>query len=228
MTSIEVLNDELLEPETPESPDAEDPQPKRNSKQALIAKILELSERDGIPLEISNTKLKRMNKQQLSQLCAQMIETGLKKKMAQTVGAADTSDTALALGALRMLHDVCAVGVEKLSDSMIDDYGYTVKGFSENLKEPTISKSIDMCLAEIAEENTELLEYIQSPYTRLMIAWGGALAFSCRKKVKRHAAHMGPNPARRKDPVRDRRGRGPPHGKIDAHDPPAQNHVLQV
>ena len=211
------LNEELLEAEAPVTLESEEP--KRNSKQALIQKIIEISENDRIPLEFSNTKLKRMNKQQLAKLCAEMIETGIRKKLARTVGADGDSETAIALGALRMLHDVCAVGIEKGSDAFLNDYGYTVEGFSQNLKEPTVSKAIDGCLEEIARENTELLEYIQSPYTRLMIAWGGAMAFSCRK-VQKHVTNGGPRAPRSQGPVRNRRRGGPPDGKIDASDAP--------
>ena len=105
------LNEELLSADTP--CEQQDTGPRRNSKQGLIEKIIEISERDGIPLEHSNTKLKRMNKQQLTQLCADMVEKGIRKKMARSVGAAGDSDQAIALGALRMIHDVCAVGVQK-------------------------------------------------------------------------------------------------------------------
>ena len=212
------LNNELLAADIPEVQDSDGP--KRNSKQALIEKIVELSERDGIPLEYSNTKLKRMNKQQLSQLCADMIEQGIRKKMARTVGAPDDSDASIALGALRMLHDVCAVGVEKGANSVLDDYGYSIDGFSENLKEPNVSKAIDVCLEEIARENTELLEYVKSPYTRLMIAWGGAMAFSCRK-VQKHVTHVESRQARAKSAVRVRGGRGAQNGKVHSSDPPA-------
>ena len=217
----EALNNELLEAEAPSVEDLEPP--KRNSKQALIEKILQISEQDGIPLEISNTKLKRMNKQQLAKLCADMIEKGVRKKLARTVGAEDDSEQAIALGALRMLHDVCAIGVEKGSDAFLNEYGYTIDGFSQNLKEPTVSKAIDGCLEEIARENTELLEYIQSPYTRLMIAWGGAMAFSCRKVQKTiDATYVGPRPPRSKGPVRVRRSRRPPDGKVNPSDPPLE------
>ena len=218
----DALNDELLAADRPQ--DDEPEAPKRNSKQSLIDKIVEISETDGIPLEFSNTKLKRMNKQQLSRLCAEMIERGIKKKLARTVNAPDESEQSICLAALRMLHDVCAVGVEKASDSVLGDYGYTIEGFSENLKEPTVSKSIDMCLEEIARENTELLEYIQSPYTRLMIAWGGAMAFSCRKQQRRvkHVADLEHQPPRGKSTVRVRRGRRPPDGKVDTCDTPLE------
>ena len=73
----EALKDELLEARDFSS--EQKAEPRRNSKQALIDKILEISE---IPLEHSNTKLKRMNKQQL----ADMIEKGMKRKMARTIG----------------------------------------------------------------------------------------------------------------------------------------------
>ena len=213
------LNDELLEAEVPVT--VESDEPKRNSKQALIQKIIEISENDGIPLEFSNTKLKRMNKMELTKLCADMIEQGIRKKLARTVGADGDSEQAIALGALRMLHDVCAVGIEKGSDAFLNDYGYTIEGFSQNLKEPTVSKAIDGCLEEIARENTELLEYIQSPYTRLMIAWGGAMAFSCRK-VQKDVANVGPRAPRIQGPLRNRRRGRPTNGKVDACDAPLE------
>ena len=179
----EALKDELLEARDFSS--EQKAEPRRNSKQALIDKIIEISERDNIPLEHSNTKLKRMNKQQLAELCADMIEKGMKKKMARTIGVdEDADDRCMALGALRMIHDVCAVATERVGDSMLDDYGYTIEGFSQGLKEPTVSTAIDSCLQEIAEENAELLEYVKSPYTRLLIAWGGCLDFLLSQKTK--------------------------------------------
>ena len=161
-----------------------------------------------------------MNKQQLGRLCADMIEKGVRQKIAQSVGASDTSETAIALGALRMLHDVCAVGVEKGSTVILQDYGYSIQGFSQNLKEPTVSRAIDDCLEEIARENTELLEYVKSPYTRLMIAWGGAMAFSCHKCKTINASHVDRRPTRAQGPIRrSSRGR-PPNGKVDLGHPP--------
>ena len=145
----EALKDELLESRDFSS--EEKAEPRRNSKQALIDKIIEISERDNIPLGHSNTKLKRMNKQQLAELCADMIEKGMKRKMARTLGVdEDSDDRCMALGALRMIHDVCAVATERVGDSVLDDYGYTIEGFSHGLKEPTVSSAIDSCLQEIA------------------------------------------------------------------------------
>ena len=220
----EQLNEALLATEAPlPSPPEE---PKRNSKQALIDKILEISERDGIPIEHSNTKLKRMNKNQLAQLCADLVEKGIRKKMARSVRAESTDDRAIALGALRMVHDVCAVGCQKAANGFLEGYDYTIDGFSESLREPAVSHAIDMCLQEIAEENSELLEYIQSPYTRLMIAWGGAMAFSC--KSTKHVTDVGRKPSRITHPVRSRGSRRPTDGKINPGNAPAGNHVKQV
>ena len=69
-TEEAALRDELLEASVPVADTKAEP-PKRNSKQGLIDKIVELSEKEGIPLEYSNTSLKRMNKKQLSSLLAE-------------------------------------------------------------------------------------------------------------------------------------------------------------
>ena len=217
------LNEELLAAAAQEHaivPEAKEP--KRNSKQGLIDKILEISEREGIPLTCSNTKLKRMNKQQLSELCADLIEQGIRKKMARAVNSESTDDRTIALGALRMLHDVVAVGVEKGANSFTEPYGYTIDGFSENLKEPAVSSAIDGCLQEIADQNQELLEYVQSPYTRLMIAWGGALAFSC-KRTNKHVTFVESRPPRRQVPVRSGGSRRPTNGQVNPSNPPPES-----
>ena len=215
------LNDELLESAEPES---EPEPPKRNTKQALIDKILELSSKENIPLQISNTKLKRMNKQQLAELCGDLIEQGMKKRMAESVGVDRecADDRTIALGALRMLHDVCAMGVEKGSNSFLEPRGYTVNGFCEGLKEPTVSLQVDQCLQEIADENTEILEYVKSPYTRLMLCWGGALALNCRpcKKRKTNVADLESGRSRKQGSLRSRRGGRPANGKEHVDLPP--------
>ena len=114
---------------------------------------------------------------------------------------------------------------------MLEDYGYTIDGFSQGLKQPAVSTAIDSCLQEIAEENAELLEYVKSPYTRLLIAWGGALTFCCRKRQKKtikDATNVGPPAARRQNPIRGRgRGRAA-HGQKHAHNIPSPENVKSV
>jgi hypothetical protein len=227
-TEEQVLREELLDAAQPEEIQQTEP-PKKNTKLALLNKILEVSEKGGIPLQHSNSKLKRMNKQQLAGVLADVIEEGMRKKMARQVGCDEDSDSrTIALGALRMLHDVCALGVQQGGSVLLEPKGYQIEGFAESLKEPTVSRVIDGCLAEIAEENQEILEYIQSPYARLGIAWAGALAFCVKKKDKDNAALMGPRPSRIKNPVRGR-GRGRPSTReINSNPPPAQTHVKEV
>ena len=208
------LNDELLsvQQEVPEGP-------RRNSKQSLIDKILEISEKENIPLEHSNTKLKRMSKQQLVELCADMVEKGVRNKIARSVGAPDSSDAAIALSALRMVHDMAALAAEKGGNSVLEDYGYEVTGFTQALKEPAISTAVDQCLEEIAQDS-EILEHIKSPYTRLAIAWGGALVFSCKRK-RINAPRLAPRPARAQTAVRGRSsGRTQNGQEHDDHPPP--------
>ena len=214
------LQDELLEAANPPEPQTDAP-PKKNTKQALLEKILQVSERDGIPLEYTNSKLKRMSKKELAQVLADLIEEGIKRQMAQKVGCAPGADErTIALGALRMVHDVCAMGVEKAGCTFLEPRGYEINGFTEALKEPTVSSQIDQCLEEIAQENMEILEYVQSPYSRLAIAWAGALCFSVQKKQK-HVTFLEPQASRGENTVRRRVRRRPPTGQINNHVPSA-------
>ena len=131
----------------------------------------------------------------------------MKQKMARTVGVDnDADDRTIALGALRMLHDICATATEKGANTIMEPKGYTIEGFAASLKEPSVSQAIDGCLEEIASENQDLLEYVRSPYTRLALAWGGAIAFSCHK-TKRNVTNMGPPSPRKQNSLRSRPSR---------------------
>jgi len=221
------LNEELLNAAQPQETVEKAP-PKKNTKQALLEKILEVSERDGLPLEHTNSKLKRMSKAELTNVLAELIEEGMRRKMAQKVGCDPLSDNrTIALGALRMLHDICAMGVEKGGGAFLEPKGYQIEGFTESLKEPTVSEVIDGCLLEIAEENNEILEYVQSPYARLGIAWAGALAYSVKKKPK-NVTFVEPGPPRIQNPIRRRMRRGAPPGKVNNNVPPLEDDEKQV
>ena len=68
---MEKLNNELLkEPEG----EKEEKSPKRNSKDELIHKIVELSKNNEIKLP--DTKLRRLTKQQLNELLASTVRAG--------------------------------------------------------------------------------------------------------------------------------------------------------
>ena len=211
------LNDALLEPAEPAEP-AVEPLKAITNKKSIIDRINRLSSDHNIPIPHSPTKLKRMSKKQLHQLLSDMVEQGIKRDMAAKLGTTSTDDRSLAIGALRMVHDICAKGLETGLNMYLPQYGYGVEGFTEGLRDPTVSTQIDSCLLEIATENEELLEYIKSPYARLGLCWMGALSFSIKRKaIKKNVARMEPRPTRGKDPVQPSVVRRPADGKVDSH-----------
>ena len=129
----------------------------------------------------------------------------------------------MALGALRMVHDIFAKGAEEGLNRFLPNYGYEVDGFCDNLRNARISKQIDAALAEIAEEN-DVLQYIQSPYSRLALAWFGGLSMSVRRKPeinnrvvkKRHAPVLEPKPASGPSTFQLRPMRRQANGQVDS------------
>ena len=145
------LNNELIRATTA-SDDEKKSEPKRNSKDELITKILQVAESNEIKLQHSDTKLKRMTKPQLTELLGEVVEAAMRNEMARQVGAKPgAADSVIALGALRMMHDICA-GTEKCMNIFLPTYGYEVEGFSDSLKEPTVREATDACLVEIAKD----------------------------------------------------------------------------
>ena len=105
------LNSELL---NAGSPRKESAAAKRNSKDALIDKIITVSAKYELEVEHSDTRLRRMNKKQLAQVLAGIIEEGVKIDMCKQVGVPPGSDSkVLGLAALRMMHDIAASTAEK-------------------------------------------------------------------------------------------------------------------
>ena len=193
-------NEELLNDEKSETAPEKT---KRNSKAELINRIVELSEKNKLDLEYSDTKLKRMNKAQLQQILADQMEKIMKAEVAETVGAnRNASEQVIAMHALRMIHDIAAKGFEVGGNKFANQYGYDITGFSENLKDPIVSEAVNQCLEEIALENADILEYVKSPYARLGLAWAGCLA-TCAKKIQirnNNFAHTSKQNAPRMEP----------------------------
>ncbi len=187
---MELLNDELLQN------DEKSEEPKRNTKEALIDKILLIADENDLELSVSNTKLKRMNKDKLQKLLGELGEKVVKQQMADCVGANGSSDRAIGLATLRMVHDLLANATEQGLNVMLPEYGYKVNGFANSLKDPIVSSCVDDCLIEIAQ-TTDILEYVESPYARLAIAWSGAMMTCvrrCPKPVKgKNAKNLGPH-----------------------------------
>jgi hypothetical protein len=204
------LNDALLTP-SEEKLDAA----KRNSKDDLVAKIVKCCEDGELELPYSDSKLKRMTKTQLTKLLGECIEEKIRNAMAEQVGAKRGSgDRVIALGALKMIHSIAANGAEKVFNIFLPKYGYEVDGFSKSLQNPAVDEAVTACLEEIAAD-TDVLQYIESPYTRLAIAWSGALITSIKKttKNKRYAPRMEPRQTNRQNPIQFGPGGGPADGQ---------------
>ena len=225
------LNNELLKTEAP--PEEKAP-PKRNSKEELTAKILKVVETYNLEFTYSDTRLKRMNKAELTKLLASVVEEGVKQDLARSVGADPRlGEQGITLGALRMVHNLCATGFEKSFNAFGTPYtGYECHGFAETLRDPSVQSNVDDCLREIAKENPEILEYFDSPYTRLALVWCGCIITCIKKKevsLKRHyAQRMGPEKGFRPSPGCTGRGGGPTVREIDSSFPPNVHVVREV
>ena len=217
---IEAMNNDLLASTGPQ--EAKDPEPKRNSKDDIIAKIIKTAEAHNVTLDFSNTKLRRMTKPQLNKLLAETIEKGMRDQMADQVGVSrGATEKLIALGALRMIHNLCANATEQGLNAFLPSYGYEVRGFASTLDEPPVKEAVDACLEEIARES-DILDYIESPYARLSIAWGGALMTCLRAKqnnisnnqYRQNAAFVGSRQARKQNTFQPRPVRRPAHGEV--------------
>ena len=209
---------------------AED-QPKRNSKDDLISKIIGCCADSGLELEHSNTKLRRMTKDQLCKILSEKIEKGVKSQMAAQVGAKPgASDSVIALGALKMMHNICASTAERGLNAILPRYGYEIVGFREGLKDPAVDEAVNQCLTEIAAES-DILQHIKSPYVRLAIAWGGALVTSikrCPLPINRNASPMESRPPRPQGAVQSRLSRRPPPRQEYRLQPPSSDDENKV
>ena len=222
------LNDELLKTDrVPED------KPKRNSKEFIIERIFQVADENELELNLSITKLKRMSKEKLQRLLGELCEEAVKTQMAAAVGAKSGNDSVIALATLRMVHDLFANSVEQGLNVFLPKYGFEVKGFSDSLKQRPTSDCVDDCLKEIAAES-EILQYVQSPYARLAIAWSGGLMSAIRRKNKfgnnnlNNVAFMGSKPSHTKNTLRSRpSGRQTPR-QIDGSGRPAFPDVKTV
>ena len=225
-TNIKKFNDELLKKERPT-----DDKPKRNSKDFLIERIFQIADENDLELSLSSTKLKRMSKEKLQMLLGELCEEAVKTQMAQAVGAKSGNESVIALATLRMVHDLLANSVEQGLNVFLPKYGYELQGFSNSLKQKPTSDCVDDCLKEIAAES-EILQYVQSPYARLAIAWSGGIMYALRRATpknkfgnnKKHVAFMGPQPPHQKNPLRPRpSGRETPRQEHRRSGPPQPN-----
>ena len=209
------LNNELLKEEPEEKKEV-----KRNSKEYLKQNILKIVEKYDLDFEYSDTRLKRMNKEQLTKLLAECVEKGVQQDIAKSVGVDPRAKgKVVTLGALRMVHNIAATGFEKCFNRFLTPYtGLESEGFAEGLKHPSIQGTVDECLAEIAAENPEVLEYFDSPYTRLALVWVGVISSTLKKA---HGfSRVGPKPDQRTAARRPGRSGKPEERQVDSHHEP--------
>ena len=213
------LNNQLLNADKPADPTEK---PKRNSKDALRKNILKVVEKYGIELQYSDTKLKRMNKEQLTKVLAEVMEESVRMDMAKSVGVDPRAGgKVITLGALRMVHNICATGFEKGFNHFGPDMcGMELQGFGASLRHPDVQGTVDECLAEIARENPEVLEYFESPYARLALVWVGVLSTTI-KKARRNVRTMEPRSNPQAFAAGTSRRRGAQERKVDGGDKPS-------
>ena len=110
-------NDALLVEKKPEPKDA-----KRNSKQELIQRILDLVKKNNIEIDYSDSKLKRMTKTQLQEVLGTVMEKIMQSQMAEQLGCdRSATDQVMAMAALRMIHDIAANGFESGANFVAHD-----------------------------------------------------------------------------------------------------------
>ena len=212
MAEFEKCKEELLDSLNPTENTAEKTT-KRGSKNDLIEKIHKVCDENDIICEYSTTQLKRSTKTKLAEILAELIEKAMEQKIREQIkvksieGATPEQNQQLvALGTLRLLHDSLArateVGVDRFTN-------YELSGFTQSMKEPTISEQIDDCLMEIAEEYTDVVEMISSPYTKLALIWSTSAAATAKRKSSslqntrndRSYRTLGPKPTLKKETV---------------------------
>ena len=173
------LNNALLNASSPKKEEAE---PKRNSKHALIDKIMSVSEKYELDLDYSDTRLKRMNKKQLTELLTTYVEKRVEFEASKVLGLTKEqakSTTCCNLAALRMLHQICVTSVERGVESTSSKHGMTLEGFSQKMKDS--AETIDMILLEISDLYPDIISKFSSPWVRLALIWGSNAMLTLRK-----------------------------------------------
>jgi len=225
------LNAELLRADEDENRTSPE-RPKRNSKEDLMQKIHKVVDQYELEFQYSDTKLKRMTKQDLTELLARQVEQGVQRDMARSVGVDPRGGgKSIGLGALRMMHNLAASGFETGFNTFgPGTVGYRMNGFTTALQDPVCQQSIDECLTEIAMESPEILEYFESAWARLGLVWMGAALTCMRKKSGSNinATGLGPLTHRRSSSGGASGSRGAPVRKVDSNLPPRVPNVRQI
>ena len=189
----EKLIEELIDAK--EEPAPEKKSPKRNSKGDIIDKIIQLSKEINEPILESDSQLKRMTKRQLTEKLAALVEKRIEAEATKVLGINKEqagNPFMVNLAALKMCHDIACNTVEGLVERTSTKHGMTLQGFSQRMKDS--QESVDVILAEIAQQYPEVLEKFSSPWLRLALLWGSNVMISLKKKktIKQDASKLRP------------------------------------
>lgn len=177
------LVEELVVSAKEEEKSAKPSTPKRNSKTELIQKIVQLAKEVNEPLE-SDSQLKRMSKRALNEKLASLVERRIEFEAQKCLGIdaeQAKSPYMVNLAALKMVHSIAVNSTETLVERTSDKHGMSIAGFKTKMQE--CQESIDMILAEIAQQYPEVLENFSSPWVRLGLLWTSNVMMSLKKKA---------------------------------------------
>ena len=189
------LVEELVVSAKEEEKSAKPSTPKRNSKTELIQKIVQLAKEVNEPLE-SDSQLKRMSKRALNEKLASLVERRIEFEAQKCLGIdaeQAKSPYMVNLAALKMVHSIAVNSTETLVERTSDKHGMSIAGFKTKMQE--CQESIDMILAEIAQQYPEVLENFSSPWVRLGLLWTSNVMMSLKKKAQlTNAPKIRPHP----------------------------------
>ena len=177
------LVEELVVSAKPEEEKTKPSTPKRNSKSELIQKIVQLAKEVNEPLE-SDSQLKRMSKRVLHEKLAALVERRIEFEAQKCLGIdaeQAKSPYMVNLAALKMVHSIAVSSTETLVERTSDKHGMSIAGFKTKMQD--CQESVDMILAEIAQQYPEVLENFSSPWVRLGLLWTSNVMMSLKKKA---------------------------------------------
>ena len=125
-----------------------------------------------------------MSKVDLTKKLAELIQTRVDKQVDEQLGCEQSSsDLVRGLSFLRMMHDTLVMAGEKIGDPILSSkFGVSIKGYSRALQSEPMSTELNNCLREICAE-TDVLQYVESPYTRLFLLHIGCISSVLQKKL---------------------------------------------
>ena len=189
--SIELMNDELVAQVSLEEKTEEIPiktEVKKNSKKHIIERIFQLCKEFNFEIQETEQQLFRKTRKNLLAILASYVERSMESKIkSETNGIppdCQGSQYQKNLPMLRLAHGFLASLVEKGFNIGCNymDYSYELHHYASTCNQ---SLMIDDCLLAIADDmGPDLLNYISSPYYRLMFVHCTSI-MSCVRRIDR-------------------------------------------